>query len=321
MSEPDTRDALFRRIKTLSERLWEDHCQAPDIEDWLGNFDGRHCADLSLERLHALHLLSSVSYFGLRELRVLLKAMFRDYYRYPIVQALRPQLADSRDAVAMARLFQDELRATRFLGMGNPAESGTHLLYYFRQENRLSRSLFVHQHELLTSGVTDPDVDFAEPNVKRIVFIDDVCGSGEQSVRYSTTLLRDLKAIAQRRGRHVEFHYLVLFGTTTGLKRATRESDFDYVAAVSEIDETYKTFGAKSRVFRKPPAGIDKATAETLARGYGGELSARWPVGYEDGQLLIGFHHNVPANSLPILWWDEGEPPWIAAFRRRPKFD
>lgn len=321
MTESETHDALIRRIKILSERLWEHHCTGPDVEAWLKNFDGRHCGETAIEHLHALHLLSAVSYFGLRELRVLLKAMFRDLYRYPIVQVLRGDLGDARDAAELARRFEGEVRATRFLGMGNPAESGTHLLYYFRQENGLSRSLFVHQHQLLTSAVTDPNVDFADPKIKRIVFIDDLCGSGEQSVRYSNSLLRDLKDVAQRRHREIEYHYLVLFGTTGGLERAQRESDFDIVAAVSEIDETYKTFGADSRVFRKPPAGIEKARAESLARGYGAELLPRWPVGYEDGQLLMGFHHNIPDNSLPILWWEEGTPPWVAAFPRRPKLD
>jgi hypothetical protein len=315
----DTHADLIRRIKILSERLWEDHCKAPDNEQWLSNFDGRHNGNVDTEHLHALHLLASVSYFGLRELRVLLRSMFRDNFRYPIVQAIREEMAGSKDCAEIERRFQGDLGTTRFIGMGNPAESGTHLLYYFRQENRLPKSLFVHQHELLNSAATDPDVDFSVPSLKRVVFVDDLCGSGNQSVEYSRTVLRDLRAVALRNGRSLEFQYLVLFGTAAGLDRARNDSDFDVVEAVSEIDDTYATFGDSSRVFRKPPAEIDIDTSKRIATGYGEELWATWPLGYENGQLLLAFHHNVPDNSLPILWFDEGEPPWSAVFPRYPK--
>lgn len=321
MSAEATQDELIRRVKTLSERLWEGHCQAPDIQAWLENFDGRHCGNIDNERLHALHLLASVSYFGLREIRVLLRSMYRDLYRYPIIQRLRKELGGTTNTAEIEPRFNEELLATRFIGMGNPAESGTHLLYYFRQENRLPRSLFVHQHELLSSAITDPQADFVPATLKRVVFIDDLCGSGQQSIDYSQKLLLDLKSVAARKGRSIDFHYLVLFGLSSGLERALNESLFDVVDAVCELDTTYRTFGSNSRVFRRPPASIDATTSKDLATNYGEELWPNWPLGYEDGQLLLAFHHNVPDNSLPILWFDEGEPPWAAAFPRHPKID
>ena len=319
MSIEATRGELIRRVKILSERLWEGHCNIPDVNAWLANFDGRHCGDTATEHLHALHLLASTSYFGLRELRVLLRSLFRDLFRYPLVQAIRADLGGTRDEVAIQQRVTEELNQTRFLGMGSPAESGTHLLYYFRQENRLPRAAFVNQHELLTSAATDPKVTLASPTLKRLVFIDDLCGSGEQAVRYSKTLLRTIREVAAREGRVLEFQYLVLFGIEAGLERAKNDSDFDVVGAVSKLDSTYQTFGPKSRVFRKPPAMIDQTIAEQLATGYGEELWPDWPLGFDDGQLLLAFHHNVPDNSLPILWFDEGLPPWGPAFPRYPK--
>lgn len=312
-------DDLLRRIKILSERLWEGRAKTPDVRAWLENFDGRHCGDADQERLLALHLLASVSYFGLRELRVLLRAMYRDLFRYRLIQEIRERLHHTTDADAVAVEFAAELRRTRFVGMGNPAESGTHLLYYFRQENRLPRNLFAHQHELLTSSVTDPKVDFAHPELRRVVFIDDLCGSGEQSLRYSNTLLRDLRHVATRRKRSVDFHYLVVFGLARGLERARLDSDFDLVDAVSEMDDTYATFGTTSRVFRKPPPGITMQDSEVMANGYGAELWPDWPLGFDNGQLLLAFHHNVPDNSLPILWYDEAGTNWTPAFPRFPK--
>jgi len=322
MTVDETREDLIRRLKMLSERLWEGRCKRPDIDAWLNNFDGRHCGgDSEKERLHALHLLAHVSYFGLPEIRVLLRAMYRDLFRYPIVQKLRRDLGGTTDTEEIGRRFSEELQSTRFVGMGNPAESGTHLLYYFRQENRLPKSLFVHQHELLTSAANDPDADFSPPNLKRIVFIDDFCGSGEQSVRYSRKVLRVLDDVAKKRGSEVTYSYFVLFGTEDGLAHARSESEFDVVDAVSTLDSTDQTFGADSRIFRRPPGAIAAATSKYLAFHYGRELFPRWPLGFEDNQLLLAFHHNIPDNSLPILWFDEGEPTWAAIFPRHPKID
>jgi hypothetical protein len=304
----------------LSERLWEGRCKRPDLDAWLNNFDGRYSGgDSEKERLHALYLLAHVSYFGLPEIRVLLRAMYRDLFRYPIIQTIRRELGGVKDEKLIGQRFAAELQTTRFVGMGNPAESGTHLLYFFRQENRLSRSLFAHQHELLNSAATDPEADFSPPDLKRIVFIDDFCGSGEQSVRYSDKLLRVLDDVAERRGRKVEYFYFVLFGTNAGLHHARSKSKFNVVEAVGELDSTDQTFGASARIFKKPPVGVSAEASRHLALHYGRELSPRWPLGYEDGQLLLAFSHNIPDNSLPILWFDEGQPAWTAIFPRHPK--
>jgi hypothetical protein len=317
----DVEEQLLARIKSLSEILWEGRCTQPDIDQWLSNFVGRHYGDADEERLHALHLLSSVSYFGLPELRVLLRSLFRNLFRYPIIQEIREDLGNTRDSQEIAQLFKAELESTRFLGVGSPAESGTHLLYYFRQENKLPRHLFVGQHEILTAGFRGTGTNFVPSNLKRLVFIDDLCGSGEQAVRYSRTLLNDLRAVASSLGRTIEFQYLVLFGTADGLAHARKYASFDVVDAVFEIDDTDATYSADSRVFRKPPIGIDKAKSKAIASGYGQDL---WPgnaLGWDDGQLLLAFHHNVPDNTLPIIWFDEAISTWSPAFARYPKVE
>jgi hypothetical protein len=233
---------------------------------------------------------------------------------------IRSKNAWTRDLGVINTQFDLELMSTRFLGMGNPAESGTHLLYYFRQENRLPKRIFVQQHSLLSGPVTDPKTVILPTDLKRLVFVDDLCGSGTQARDYSRTLLQDIQTVAKRENRSIEFQYLVLFGTEDGMKRVATETSYDIVRAVSEIDQTYKTFGSDSRVFRKPMSGIDAKESEKVSRKYGEELWKDWPVGFDDGQLLLAFHHNVPDNSLPILWFDE-DPKWRPAFPRNHKVD
>ncbi len=311
-------EQLEGRILTLSETIWEGRCRAPDIQEWLGNFDGRHQHDRSVERLHALYLLSRVSFFGEVELRVLLRSLFRDHFQYRLVQQIRKEFGGTRDSRQVDKIFRRQLVGTRFLGMGSPAESGTHLLYYFRQENHLPKELFPHQHELFTSAISDPKSKLRS-GIERIVFIDDLCGSGKQAVTYSKGLLRDIRMLSARANRTVEAQYLVLFGTERGLENAAQHSDFDVVEAVSELDETYETYGPDSRVFRRAPEEIDKSVSEDMANGYGAELWPAWPLGYENGQLLLGFHHNMPNNSLPILWCNRDNPPWTAILPRHHK--
>jgi hypothetical protein len=56
-----------------------------------------------------------------------------------------------------------------------------------------------------------------------------------------------------------------------------------------------------------------------MSEAYGRELWRLYPLGYRNGQLLVGFHHNTPDNTLPIVWKDDircrGRP-WEPVFRR-----
>ena len=58
-------------------------------------------------------------YFGSRETRALLRSLFRDAYRYPIVESIRRATGDTLDAAYIHNQFAAELLATRFLGIGN----------------------------------------------------------------------------------------------------------------------------------------------------------------------------------------------------------
>ena len=318
MKLSDTRLELLGRIKTLSERIWESRCREPDISRWLENFDGSALGKIEQERDHALHLLAHVTYFGLRELRVLLRAMYRDYFRYPLMQRVRERLGGTRDLKAIRRELELEIRATRFLGMGNPAESGTHLLYYFRQENSLPKNLFVHHHGLFSGPISESATRIEPPDLRRVVLIDDLCGSGQQAIQYSRSLLRDLKKVAKRDGRNLDFHYLVLLGTESGLENVRKNTDFSRANAVSLIDDAYKTFSTNSRVYREPPSGIDRSIGQSVAVHYGSILWPNHPLGYGNRQLLLAFHHNVPDNTLPMIWYDE-HPSWQPIFPRYHK--
>ncbi len=201
--------ALLGKIKTLNERLWEQRANMPVIEAWLENFKGEE-EPYEGERIQALYLLSQFIFFGTREVRELLRALYRDQFRYPVMARLRETHDDSVDVTLLHQLYEKELRQTRFLGVGSPAESGTHLLYYFRQENQLAKNVFVSLAGLYDRRIDDPAVALADSEVRRIVFLDDLWGSGTQASRYSERVLPTLRKVAERNDFSLQIEYLVL---------------------------------------------------------------------------------------------------------------
>lgn len=314
----ELQEELFDKLELLNGRLWEQKVKRQVIERWLDNFDQQEGDNAESERDHALFLLSQFVYFGLPEVRELLKALFRDHYQYPIVEEFRRGQQDTLDLGAIRKHFKQELRGTRFLGMGNPAESGTHLLYYFRQENRLAKSLFCTELDLVSGRYDDQETRLSDESISRLVFIDDFCGSGHQAKSYSGKLLGLLDDIAARSGVALTTSYLVLVAMQDGIENVRNETDFDHVAAVFELDETYKSLEPGARQFASAPAGIEMTKARKLAEDYGNQLWPNHPLGYNDSQLLLGFHHNIPDNALPILWWDEASD-WNPVFPRYHK--
>ena len=305
------RDQLQQKIKILTELMWDRRIDWNDVERWLANFRDLGPGNVD-ERIHALYLLSSFSYFNTHLVREFAKAVFRDMVQYPILKDVRQTLANSIDLALVLRGANQRIRRLRFVGMGNPSESGTHLLYYFRQENRLPRQLFVNTHELFDAA----DPTKLSPNYEHLVFLDDLCGSGTQAASYSKKLLSRIASI----NSSIRFSYFPLFATTSALNLIRTSTAFHDVEALYELDDSFRSLSTESRYFRHPPQGVTRQDALTTCNHHGHAIEPGMPLGYRDGQLLLGFAHNIPDNTLPIFW-SEGRAGnrWKPIFRRFPK--
>ena len=317
MMTPDyqtTREQLITKIKLLSRHVWNGECEWEVVDSWLQQFSGDGGATIREERLQMLFLLTNFLYFGTREIRELLRSVYRDLFRSPVIHDLRRKNNNTRDAVLLRTLFQDELERTRFLPIGNPSESSAHLLYYFRQENHLSKRHFLSAHEIFHSG---RPLRTKDPSIRRYVFLDDFAGSGDQALAYATDLVDPL----QTDPSPPEAHYYVLFATTTALSRLRTSTSFARVESVFEIGDDFRAFSNQSLYYTPTPNGISQSTAKRVANHYGNMLCPQHPFGYDNGQLLLGFSHNVPDNTLPIFWHSrQSRPRWLAPFPRHPKF-
>lgn len=310
-------DDFQEKIKHLNDVVWENRVNWVDVKRWSEQFSEASSLEDD-EQLHALFLLTHFIYFGQPEIRELLKSVYRDLFRAPLLHSIRKENSNTIDQAFLESEFDKRLRKTRFMGVGNPSESGGHLLYYFRQQNALPKTLFINTHEIFKreSGGSGPTISLRDPGLTYYVFLDDLCGSGTQARDYSKDLVNPLKAEKP----DAKVFYFVLFGTTTGLNAVRQLGCFDKVAAVYELDSTFKSLESSSRIFHPEETPFLRAKIRATCEKYGSKVWPAHPLGYKDGQLLIGFNHNTPDNTLPIFWADGGlGEAWTPIFRRYHK--
>ena len=315
---PDT-EPLYAKIKTLNEFLWEGRTPRSAVNEWLDNFRGERESE-PLERAHALYLLSKFLYFGEKEVRALLSAMFHDLIRNPLTVEVRRAMSNCTDFNAIHQAFIDELDRTRFAALGGPSESGTHILYEFRQENELTTELFPNLGDLVNGPLDHADTKWLYPEVDRLVFIDDFCGTGQQIIGMGCETLPDLRRAADKIGVKLDIWYLTLVATTKGLANVEQTGLFQRVRSLSVLDDTYRVFSPDSQYFSNPPDYIDKTQCEDIITYYGNLICPGASLGYGDCQLLLGFRHNVPDNTLPMIWLEHSSPWWRPIFQRSHKF-
>jgi len=305
------------KLRTLVNHAWDREVDWHEIEAWASNFSGEFLS-ADEEQVHALLGLTAFVYFSRRMVREMLRALFRDRFEAKLIQRLRRANGNTRDALFLRTLFQGQMSVTRFIGVGNPSESGAHLLYFFRQINRISKNNFAD-----IAGAFEPYDDGGviklrprDPTIRRFVFFDDLIGSGTQASSYLSNQLAAIRA----HDPTIELCFLSLFATTVGLRVLNRPALFNGRAeCLFELDKTYRAFSKVSRYFRGAPSWFDRKKLFQVAVGYGKKVKPRIPLGYKRGQLLLGFSYNTPDNVPPIFWYDGKRLPWNPVFMRYEK--
>src|ERR1035437_2980520 len=141
-------ERLINKILAFYSNIWKDKLEENFHLDWINNFINDDKELEEKERINMLFLLSKFMYFGNKELRLLLISLYRDLYKYPLVSEIRRKNQDTIDIELINSEFNKVLKKTKFLGVGNPSESGVHLLYYFRQECKLNKKYFINSGEI-----------------------------------------------------------------------------------------------------------------------------------------------------------------------------
>ena len=109
-----------------------------------------------------------------------------------------------------------------------------------------------------------------------------------------------------------------MFGVDSGLQEVRSNTAFTEVRALFTLDDSFKCFEPESRYYLDGEQE-DRVDAQAAMAKHGGALCPRHPLGYKNGQLLLGFFHNVPDNVLPVIWAQDNN--WAPIFRRYPKIE
>ena len=315
---PTTEEKLRRKIKVLAQSIWQEkQINERLVDEWLNNFAEDNPSNTHQERINALYLLSNFLYFGNIEIRELLKSLYRDKFKYNLVKDIRKNNNDTTDLNFINEQYKQELEGTYFLSVGNPSESGSFILYLFRQENQLSKNRFPILTEIFEKS--DKEISLVNQDIKRLVFLDDFSGSGSQAIRGSKNFVKIIKDINPK----IKIVYLLLFATTYALQKLRDSGLFDSVDSVVIFDETFKVFEDASRYFKENHPEIDKEFCKQLCVRYREAMPSQDPynefnpMGYGECQLLVGFNHNTPNNTLPLMWFEDEK--WSSIFKRYPK--
>lgn len=262
------------KLNDRNNLAWNNQVNLSTIKRWLENFDSDE------ERKTALNLLLQFTYYKNLEVKALLRSAFNLYCHETqfTLEVEKRKVLNIKDHI---------VKTTRFYGMlKNPSKSGTFLLKPFRDANKLKPFMFPEEKLIKV-----PE------KIKNVVLIDDVLSSGNQVM---DNWRENLQKITEN-NKHVVFHYLVLFGLTDGISKIKKETTLNLIV-VNELDDSQKVFSDESGYF-KESEDHEKRKAMTMCIKHGKKIySDIQPLGYGDSQLLLGFEHGIPDNTLPIIW-------------------
>ncbi len=290
----------IRKFRVLINTVWKDKgITIPRIEEWVQNFNGASL-DEDKERALMIKLLEHFLFIGADERKELSRSLFtnlcRDLTAYPV----------GDDSSSAKKIISERLNKTRFAAVGGPSESSTMILYEIRTFNGLPNSIIPDLENLLEQ------VERGE--VEYIIFIDDFCCTGQQVKERETKFINNVRTM----NPNIYIGYRLLCATKSAINNLTASKLFDSVDASMVFDDDYKSFNQNSVFFKDREKDLE--LSKTVAHEYGRSLWCdKHSLGYKGSQMLLGFVHNVPDNTLPIFWFNENPEKWCSIFPRAHK--
>lgn len=161
---------------------------------------------------------------------------------------------------------------------GRPGKSGDILLYEFKHGCPEYSRRIVNVWEI-------PSL----PEKSRIVFVDDLVGTGAQSVGYIYDTLNLFLNASH------EAYLLFLCGTPQGIVNVRENSNFTPMCCLVLDEEHYQHY-SKSEVFND--------NERQMINRINDMLKAKGEKSFDKG-LLLAFYYSVPNNTMPFIWKDD----------------
>ena len=279
-----TIELMMDMLQKTFQQSWKVDLDCDDIKEWLLNFNGQFY-DVEDERRIALWLLCNFTYYNDDEINHLCRVLYNNLIHQVLLER---QLKSEEE-------LETFLSKTAFTSIGTASESGSMLLYHFRQEVGLSIEKFIFP----TSICSKPECD-------NIVCIDDVMMSGGTSARFFYDNRDELTSKT--------VYYLTLLTSKDAIDKLSGLGIS--VITCTILDDRNKAFSDESLIFFKYPE--IKEAAKRIAEGYGIMIEPKKSLGYKNGQYCFGFSYNIPNNSLPIFWSSNNG--WKPIIGRKEKY-
>jgi hypothetical protein len=124
------------------------------------------------------------------------------------------------------------------------------------------------------------------PAGSRIIFVDDLVGTGRQSVEYIQKRLNPFLASSHRPC------LFSICATPAGIQHVRDNSVFDVLCALELHEHEFNHYQDANKYFNE----VEKNSFRKLNKKLGQNA-------FDQG-LLVAFHHSTPNNTMPFLWKD-----------------
>ncbi|MDF2479449.1 MAG: hypothetical protein K0S24_4932 [Sphingobacterium sp.] len=287
-------EELYTSIRKMANLSWKIGLEKKDIERWISNFKGNVFGDIEYERRLALLILSSFVYYNLEDVRHLSRQIIFKFIHHTVKRMCKEEPYLNQDLNDLTRKV---IKQSIFCPLGNPSESGTNILYYVRQTNMLPKTNFTFD---VQSAIENPEI-------KNIVFIDDVTLSGVQAKNYFEKY--QLSTIKDK-----NFYFLTFMATQEAYD-ILESLNATMIPAIF-LDSRSQCFSETTFIF-----GQNKSLRDHCCRlaTFYGDIIYCPPLGFNDDGYAFGFFYNTPDNTLPIFWSDCNG--WKPIFKRFDKIN
>lgn len=271
-----------------------------DVEEWIAQFSPKG-------KRFAVRLLEHLDFRDTEAIRLLCRKAHQDL---------------------VAKITEHAASKAFYVAVGHPAKSGSHVLYYYRQENltdskvkrrEKGETAFLSVHDLPHAGYLasfDKPKNFYRQH--KIILVDDIIGSGKQFKEEFQQLLEFLPFL-QEPAFHETVYYVALLALPDGINKIIgkyRQMD-GRICIGEELSDRHQAFS--DSVF---PIKGESRKAKRLIKQismnnklYFDKQGKPRPFGHHDDALLIAFEHNTPNNTLPIFWAKRKK--WTPLFERK----
>lgn len=273
--------------------VWENRLSQRNIKAWFNNFKGE-VSNADEEQEIALKLLLNFIYYNEREVKYLCKSAYSVFQK----EIIKEFILEGHSIDEAKSMFSEYLKRYKFSCIGRPSESGCFILYYFRQINCLPLSFFLERLDDITE------------NTESLILVDDFLGTGDTAVLFwESPIIQNIIKNSQ-----IKLYYMVLSALEIGLNKVKANTNFKIICP-QIFGEEYRVFSNSSFIF---PQEEKKESAKKVCEFYGNNLEGgKYALGYKGSEALLGFHHNIPNNTLPVIWSDKKG--WFPLFPREKK--